>query len=155
MDDITVKLSPEQRNELTKFYTDKINDLQKQVSEARELLQKLNGDSLYRTKLVSEKNVEIQLPKNYHLWSVAQKIKYVLNQTNYCLTARQIVDSLKQFELDDKSTFYGTVSGTISNKINKKILFNRYREIEGGDFYNGLIEWFDENGNVLEQYRAK
>lgn len=158
---LTIDLNPEEQKELVEFYTNKVDSLLKKINDIKELLEKLTGKKIEinetYNEIVQDVSADIKktLPDDYNSWSIPERIRYALNQNNKCLTTRQIVEYLNRFESIKKSSFYGTVSGVISNKIQKKILFNRYTPYKGKEYYIGLIEWWDNEGNLSEQYKVK
>ncbi|MGD2035071.1 MAG: hypothetical protein PVF73_08445 [Bacteroidales bacterium] len=153
MKNITIQISTDRQKELIDFYTTKLKALQKEVSEVQDLIRELKGGRPINQQ--SQTNSSSNTSEYNLSWTVVKKIQFALIKNNSCMTARQIVDFLANFEKEKKKNFYGTISGTISNKIKNELFFNRYEEFEGGDYYIGLKEWFDNDGNVSEQYKAK
>jgi hypothetical protein len=88
-------------------------------------------------------------------WNWTLKIKYVLKITGHCLTTREIINKIIELEPVLKSEgIINSVSGTISSKSSKKIIFNRYQAYQGSEYYVGLKEWFDSYGKILDEYKG-
>jgi hypothetical protein len=126
------------------------------IKEKKELAEKLTGEKIDIGNInnIITEDIKSNLPKDYKSWSIVEKISLVLIQNKRCLTTRQIVERLNKLESIEKPNFYGTVSGIITNKIQKEKLFNRYIPYKGKEYYVGLKDWFDENGNIHEEYKA-
>lgn len=153
---LVVKLSTTQRAELVDYYTNKINELQSLIVEYKDLLNQLSeqpGQSPIESQYLEPERKTVKIPNSLDYrksWSWSAKIRYVLRNHGSCLTSRQIVEKLQELEpeLDDKAI--NNVSGSISSKISKNIVFNRYKPYEGSENYIGLREWFTEDGKLFD-----
>lgn len=87
-------------------------------------------------------------------WNWPKKVEHVISQAGICLTTRQIINGIKAIEPMDTDPV-ASVSGTISGKIKAGVIFNRYAEYEGGDWFIGLKDWFNPDGSVKEERRGK
>ncbi|WP_139307996.1 hypothetical protein [Pontibacter flavimaris] len=174
-DALIVKLNESQRNELVSYYRGKLNELESQANNYRDLLRQLtspSGESNYvesnhapiakpiYVPAPSQASVFTDNPehsaaiKDYkQTWSWSMKIKYVIASNGRCLTSREIVDQLSLFDtsLTKVADPMSSVSGSISAKISKGVIFDRYRPYDGAEYYTGLKEWFDEDGELIDE----
>lgn len=150
----TINLTPEERKDLLKTYADKIESLQNQLTVARDMMLKINRSVDSSVQQTAQKT-NINSLDGYDNFSIHQKIIHALDINGKCMNTKQIVEYLKQFEKEDRKSFYGSISGILSAKIKKKQLFSRYMPKGGSEYYIGLIEWFSPDGKIIEQYKAK
>lgn len=91
-------------------------------------------------------------------WPNAIKSKYVIGDFKRCVTIREVVNRIKELEPDYNNaegdrTLMNGLSGLISVKARKGILFNRYKPYEGSEWYYGLKEWFNNESKPFKEYR--
>lgn len=173
-----LKLSDSQRNDLVDYYKSKIELAMLQIADYTDLLEQLGGTppSINTSRFLAPSNSTnaVNAPDSSVLekspitkvfkqsWSWSLKIKFILEITGHCLTTREIVNELVKIDnsLDNPLK---SISSTISVKVGEGIMFDRYLVADEtntspnqGTYYNGLKEWFDEEGNLKEEkYRGK
>jgi hypothetical protein len=135
----------EERQDLIRQNLKKLEDLNAEVKRTESVLAKLG---------VPQKTSAPADASDYRSnWSWTLKIKYALKKTKRCLTSREIVEVLEGIDKDLGEGAINSVSGTLSTKATKKIIFDRYQPYEGADYFYGLNDWF-ENGTVKNEYKA-
>src|SRR5690606_33269005 len=134
---LTVKLTDTQKNELIRYYTDKIKEMEAMIHEYQGLLSQLTGEEpkrltpfTFTVKTADQVNSEYK--KN---WSWSAKIRYVLRKQGHCLTSREIVYKIMDLEPELTDDIINSVSGSISSKISKNVVFGRYKPYEGSENY--------------------
>lgn len=151
MEKLTLEIGIDHKDELVKYFKEKISYYEKQINEAKDAIRQLNRDiskndtADFFRQPVNEESYDAE-------WSWIKKIRYALKENGKCLKSGQIIHFVKQFE-PNNNKISGAVSGTIKVKIDAGVDINRYKT-EGGEYYVGLKEWFDEKGNILEEYKA-
>ena len=156
-----IKLSDEQKNILIKTYQSRLSELEKERAEILALLQQIQSST--QEQLTSDESSAIinstASRESYkERWNWTQKVKFVLKQVGHCLTTRDILDYIMELEptLENANSAINSVSGTISGKALKGIVFKRYQPYEGSENYVGLLEWWENeyDNEPMEQYQA-
>ncbi|WP_276370315.1 hypothetical protein [Chryseolinea sp. H1M3-3] len=153
MDELKLILPKGQRSELMDFYLNKQRDLEIKLREVKGIIAQLQEAVVTPAdnQLSITHSTKVSNPVYRENWSWSQKIKYVIEDAGRCLTTRQIIDRLRNFEPLIGNPI-NSVSGTISGKISNSIMFNRYHDLDSSEFFIGLEEWFTVDGNVKEKY---
>lgn len=144
---ISLNVTEDERPELVEFYKARLDKLESEVLKAQKILQTLGYEGPFRLVEASTSNEKTSDRDQYRWnWSWTLKIKFVLQTAGKCLTTREIIEGIVKNEPELKrSSIVNSVSGTISAKVTKGILFKRYQDYPGGDYYVGLSEWFEGN----------
>lgn len=152
-DPFVLSLASEERDELLNFYKAKLAKILKEKEKVESLIDKLSHPSNQATSPNFEEKAKIvDAPKYRESWSWTLKTKFALQVTQKCLTSRDIINTIKEYEdLGDKDPI-NSVSGTLSQKTHKGVVFKRWYPYEGSESYYGLIEWW--NGEELrDEYK--
>ncbi len=152
-DSITnIPVTDEEKKELGEFYLSKLNTARSQIRKYEIMLDKL-GIPYQEERIPAQENPNVG--KYRTAWNWARKVKYVLEMTGKCMTTREIIEEIKELEPSLTEDPMASVSGTISGKVRLGVMFNRYRPYEGSEQYVGLTKWFDQFGNVYDQYAVE
>lgn len=154
----TLDLTDSQKEELLEYYATRLADLRGKIEDVESIVAQLKGDnskSPLKNEAISnqpEQAVDTS-PHDYHKsWSWALKARYAINRRGHCITARQILDDLAKIDDTVVRKSMSSISAALSTKVSNNEMFNRYVPVEDSDFYYGLKEWFDSEGNVIDKY---
>lgn len=149
------QLTEAERTHLIEYHKSNIITLEAQINELTVAL----NNSQSRIKELTNDNLfgEIMIPDYAVNWPVSKKVEYVLSREKHLMTTRQIAEKIneqegKKISLSAIGDLVSSIGATIKQKVDKKITFGR--TLKFGDYYYGLIEWFDADGSVQVQYDA-
>ncbi len=93
-----------------------------------------------------------EVSTNQKTW--IQRIVDEIVEVNHVLSSGEIINRIliKDSSISREKA-QSSISATISLKVSKGQVLNR--KLIGGDYYIGLIEWFDSNDNIIEEYKIK
>jgi hypothetical protein len=152
----SVNLTDDQRKDLIEFYREKAQKLRNEVKDLEDLLIQLsNAAAPTSTVLPAEADSSrnrLASAEYKESWSWALKVRYVISKVGRCMPTRDVIDELKKYETFDKDPI-NSVSGTLSSKANKGLMFNKYKPY-GAEYYFGLKEWFNNDGTIKTEYEA-
>jgi hypothetical protein len=159
-----------QREVLLGFYNEKLQMAQLQVKEFSEIIEQLtkpnsegHATSSGLQKEEKSHDPEILSPAStYKLnWSWSMKAKFILAEAGKCLTSGDIAEEMKKLETLPQDALT-KVSNAVGAKIKEGLMFKRYMADGSLDrfrrprFFIGLAEWFDDNGNLVdEKYKGE
>lgn len=130
-----------------------LHELQQLEAKIREINPNLASTSASQIKLPL-------LDKDYSTeWPLPRKIKYILSKSGHCMPARKIFEQISVLEphmIKDKETengYYAQVAATLSHKVKTGKEFNRHRIDEDSDYKVGLIEWFNSDGSIMNEFK--
>ncbi|MBS1508914.1 MAG: hypothetical protein JSS79_19915 [Bacteroidetes bacterium] len=157
--DIQLKISDEQARELLAYYQGEYKKLELKQRELLDLMAQLGGQPKKPNTILSTPFLFSNTVYNKE-WSWTDKARFALKGFNKCLTAKEIVkiiSSSYETEIlmseDSFQNAFRALASTLSTRIKDKSIFGRYKPTDGGEFKVGLIEWFDADGNPLNEYR--
>lgn len=162
MEQFSITLSETQRDIFLKNIDGQINDLQSQINELNSLRKQLQINPKPRNTESKSKAVDlfngsygnvIHSDEYKRHWKWNEKIIYVLELGGKCLKSGEIVDLILRYEPElERHLIQPSITSSISQNVNK--LYERYKEHgDYGDYCIGLKHWFEEDGNVKEDYR--
>lgn len=108
----------------------------------------------YRSKKFAHSEIDVEKTKYDKDWKWGIKINYILQQANRCMTVGAMVDAILALEPErqnmEREVTRKLISNTVMNhkKYNTLIMYKEY-----GKTIYGLPEWFDDEGNPLEEYK--
>lgn len=142
-----LKLSDAQRQSLITLHKNRLSQIEKEKLEILDLLKQIDPENA-DWKNVDAKPFTIAggSSETYRVrWNWTQKVKYILKEVGHCLTTRDILDRICDIEPEvrNQHSAINSVSGTISGKSLKGIVFKRYQPYEGSENYVGLLEWWE------------
>ncbi len=150
---VKLTLDDAAKKELQYYYNEKLKKIESERDTIVGILKQLNGSSKDKNQMrIEDVSLEFGFDKNA---TSHAKIRYILSVAGKCLPTRPIAEELlkldptkyKEFEFARKQ-----VASTIRQKVKDGKEFNRYRN-EDDVFENGLIEWFNSDGTVKEEYK--
>lgn len=95
----------------------------------------------------------LYMRRGYNNLTYTDKIIRTLRSKDKCMTIKEIAEFLNKFENKDMNVVYNSVFSVTASNIKKGLYFNYYQDKDKNEYFIGLIEWFDENGKLIEQYK--
>ncbi len=130
-----------------------LNDVEKEKSELQENLHQFHSLDKLENDLIITVDPDEKLepaPINFAGRSWWEKISNYLKSYKKVMSSAELTDAILKIETErDRRSTISSISGTISIKIKEGLAD---RVIKHGENYVGLIEWFDENGNLRDEY---
>ncbi len=140
MKDLTIKITDTNRARLTEVYQQLEADLMLELSEVRNVLAELTGDTKYLTNGMDGYN---------KAWTWIQKTRFVIKQMDKPLSTTEIAgEIIKKYEpekRDERKQVVSAISSIIST--NQSPEPGQFVKVDGersGEYKYGLFEWDTE-----------
>lgn len=153
MPEVKLNLTGEEKKEWVEYYKRKRRYLIYQLNVVDQNLQALDGGE--NPQLNLQYNFKLDLANYDPHWQWPQKIEFALRQSNRCITTKEIVSILYEFDskLKEDPSVPVKVASAVSYQ-NERTL-KRYKIYESDkEFQVGLIDWF-ENETPKEKYKSR
>lgn len=130
-------------------YREKHKLLGNAISELEEYLRIPKGPKQEKEQITEVKSASTKaIPSKFEL------SKAYLSEVKRCLSIAQLVDLFRRDGYD--KNFEGRLNGNLSATLGQKVKAGKLKSYQVGNVgYYGLLEWFDENGLVIEEYKQK
>jgi hypothetical protein len=150
-------LNEKERVALAKLHTDHADELQAEISEktAEMIEARRRAAELLSPKLPLMVEA-IDFNSYASTWVLHRKAEYVLREYGAMATTRTIANLINKQEggklnEDEIKDFVSSIGATLKPKVDRKIAFGRAER--NGEIYYGLLEWFKEDGSVVDTIR--